>query len=193
MKRPGNAPILREYMKLRTDTFKAKSILWFILTIVMITVDRITKYFIATGMELGEKINIIDNFFYITHHTNKGAAWGIFHNADMTLILGIVSVVVSIVMIFVFFRFDKWPIHLSLAMIISGALGNAYGRILHGEVTDFLDFYIFGYDFPIFNVADMMVTVGTVILVVYILFFYKDSEKKFKNSDEKTLQEQDNG
>ncbi len=159
----------------------------------MITVDRITKYFIATGMELGEKINIIDNFFYITHHTNKGAAWGIFHNADMTLILGIVSVVVSIVMIFVFFRFDKWPIHLSLAMIISGALGNAYGRILHGEVTDFLDFYIFGYDFPIFNVADMMVTVGTVILVVYILFFYKDSEKKFKNSDEKTLQEQDNG
>jgi len=159
----------------------------------MITVDRITKYFIATGMELGEKINIIDNFFYITHHTNKGAAWGIFHNADMTLILGIVSVVVSIVMIFVFFRFDKWPIHLSLAMIISGALGNAYGRILHGEVTDFLDFYIFGYDFPIFNVADMMVTVGTIILVVYILFFYKDPEKKFKNSDEKTLQEQDNG
>lgn len=161
-------------MKLKTDTFKNKSLLWFILTAVMIAADRITKYYISITMELGEKTDVIDNFFYITHHTNKGAAWGLFHNANMTLILGIMSVVVSIVMIFIFFRFDKWPIHLSFAMIISGALGNAYGRILHGEVTDFLDFYIFGYDFPIFNVADMMVTVGTIILIVYILFFYKE-------------------
>ena len=161
-------------MKLKTDTFNSKSLYWFIVTIVMIAADRITKYYISSTMEIGEKTSVIDNFFYITHHTNKGAAWGMFHNANMTLVLGIMSVVVSIVMIFVYFRFDKWPIHLSLAMIISGALGNAYGRILHGEVTDFLDIYIFGYDFPIFNVADMMVTLGTIVLIVYILFFYKE-------------------
>ena len=161
-------------MKLKTDTFNNKSLYWFVVTILMIAADRITKYYISTTMDIGEKTRLIDNFFYITHHTNKGAAWGMFHNANMTLILGILSVIVSIVMIFVFFRFDKWAIHLSLAMIISGALGNAYGRILHGEVIDFLDFYIFGYDFPIFNVADMMVTLGTGILIVYILFFYKE-------------------
>lgn len=161
-------------MKLKTDTFNNKSIYWFIVTILMIVADRLTKSYISSTIELGEKTSVIDNFFYITHHTNKGAAWGMFHNANMTLILGIMSVVVSIVMIFVFFKFDKWAIHLSLAMIISGALGNAYGRILNGEVTDFLDFYIFGYDFPIFNVADMMVTIGTGLLIVYILFFYKE-------------------
>ncbi|MCK5758204.1 MAG: signal peptidase II [Clostridiales bacterium] len=161
-------------MKLKTDTFNNKSLYWFVVTILLIVADRITKYYISTTMDIGEKIRVIDNFFYITHHTNKGAAWGMFHNANMTLVLGILSVIVSIAMIFVFFRFDKWAIHLSLAMIISGALGNAYGRILHGEVTDFLDFYIFGYDFPIFNVADMMVTLGTGVLIVYILFFYKE-------------------
>lgn len=161
-------------MKLKTNTFNNKSLYWFIVTILTIAVDRITKYYISSTMDIGEKTRVIDNFFYITHHTNKGAAWGMFHNANMTLILGILSVVVSIVMIFIFFRFDKWAIHLSLAMIISGALGNAYGRIFSGEVTDFLDFYIFGYDFPIFNVADMMVTLGTGLLIVYILFFYKE-------------------
>jgi len=161
-------------MKLKTDTFNCKSLYWFIITIVMIAADRITKYYISSTMEIGEKTSVIDNFFYVSHHTNKGAAWGMFHNTNMTLVLGIMSVVVSIVMIFIYFRFDKWPIHLSLAMIISGALGNAYGRILYGEVTDFLDIYIFGYDFPIFNVADMMVTLGTIVLIVYILFFYKE-------------------
>ncbi|MCD6322368.1 MAG: signal peptidase II [Clostridiales bacterium] len=161
-------------MKLKTDTFNYKSLYWFVVTFLMIAADRITKYYISTIMDIGEKNRVIDNFFYITHHTNKGAAWGIFHNANMTLILGILSVVVSIVLIFVFFQFDKWAIHLSLAMIISGALGNAYGRILHGEVTDFLDFYIFGYDFPIFNVADIMVTIGTGLLIIYILFFHKE-------------------
>ena len=164
-------------MKLKSNKFNNKSILWFIVTIVMIAVDRFTKYYISTNMEPGEKIKVIDKFFYITHHTNKGAAWGIFHNADMTMVLGIMSVIVSIVIIFIFFKFEKWLVHLSLAMIISGALGNAYGRIFNGEVTDFLDFYIFKYDFPIFNVADMMVTLGTILLVVYILFIHKEPEK----------------
>ena len=180
-------------MKLKTETFKAKSMLWFIIVIVMPAVDRLTKYYISATMEVGEKASVVNNFFYITHHTNKGAAWGIFHNADMTLILGIMSVVVSIIMIFIFFKFDVWPVHLSLVMIISGALGNAYGRIFQGEVTDFLDFYIFGYDFPIFNVADVMVTVGTIILVVYILFFYKDPEKtSIEKADPEPIQKANN-
>jgi signal peptidase II len=180
-------------MRLKAEKFKTRSLLWFILTVVMIAADRITKHIISSTMEIGEKIKVIDNFFYITHHTNKGAAWGIFHDANMTLVLGILSVVVSIALVFIFLRFHQWPVHLSLAMIISGALGNAYGRILFREVTDFLDFYIFGYDFPIFNVADMMVTVGTAILIVYILFFHKEPKKETAKPVEDSPREQENG
>jgi signal peptidase II len=179
-------------MRLKAETFKTKSLLWFILTIAMIAADRITKHFISSTMELGDRVKVIEDFFYITHHTNKGAAWGIFHDANMTLILGIVSVIVSVVMVFIFLRFNQWPVHLSLAMIISGALGNAYGRILFREVTDFLDFYIFGYDFPIFNVADMMVTIGTIILIVYILFFHKEPKKATAQAVEKVIPENKN-
>ncbi|MBN1623009.1 MAG: signal peptidase II [Clostridia bacterium] len=150
--------------------------MWFLVTIFGLLADRVTKAVISGNLAEGEKIEVIENFFYITHHTNTGAAWGILQNA--TMILGILSVVVSIGLLYFFFKFDMWPARLSLTMIIGGAIGNAIGRIFNGRVIDFLDFYIFGYDFPIFNVADMMVTVGTIILVVFILFFYKEPKEE---------------
>ena len=154
--------------------------LWFIVTAAGLALDRITKSIIANGLEEGESIEVIKNFFYITHHTNTGAAWGILQNS--TMILGILSIAVSIGLLYFYMKFDMWPARLSLALIIGGAVGNAIGRIFSGRVTDFLDFYIFGYDFPIFNVADMMVTIGTAILIVFILFFYK--EKKEETDEE---------
>ena len=161
---------------MRKNNFNWKSLLWFLVTIAGLTADRITKAVISNNLVEGERIEVIKDFFYITHHTNTGAAWGILQNA--TMILGILSVVVSIGLLYFFFKFEMWPARLSLTMIISGALGNAFGRIFNGRVTDFLDFYIFGYDFPIFNVADMMVTVGTIILVIFILFFYKEPREE---------------
>ena len=165
-------------MKLKKNSFKWKSLLWFIVTIAGLAADRITKAVISGSIAEGEKIEVIKDFFYITHHTNTGAAWGIFQNS--TMILGILSVVVSIGLLYFFVKFEMWPVRLSLTMIIAGAIGNAIGRIFNGRVTDFLDFYIFGYDFPIFNVADMLVTIGTAILVVFIIFFYKEPGKEDK-------------
>ena len=176
MKTPVNASGSKGYWKLKNKGFKWKSLLWFIVTAVGLAADRITKAYISSAMAEGEKVEVIKDFFYITHHTNTGAAWGMFQ--DSTMILGILSVVVSIGLLYFFVKIDNWPARLSLAMIIGGALGNAIGRIFNGRVTDFLDFYIFGYDFPIFNVADMMVTVGTAILIVFIIFFYKEPEKE---------------
>lgn len=150
--------------------------MWFLVTAIGLVADRITKAQISSNIAEGEKIEVIKDFFYITHHTNTGAAWGILQNS--TMILGILSIVVSIGLLYFFVKFDMWPVRLSLTMIIGGAVGNAIGRIFSGRVTDFLDFYIFGYDFPIFNVADMMVTVGTIILVVFILFFYKEPKEE---------------
>lgn len=161
---------------MKNKKFKWKALLWFIVTVAGLALDRITKVIIAGKVAEGESIEVIKNFFYITHHTNTGAAWGILQNT--TMILGILSVVVSIGLLYFYLKFDMWPARLSLAMIIGGAIGNAIGRIFSGRVTDFLDFILFGYDFPIFNVADMMVTIGTGILIVFILFFYKEPKEK---------------
>ncbi len=168
-------------MKFINEPFRPKSLLWFLITAAGLVLDRWSKYHITVTMEMGESTEVIKNFFHITRHKNTGAAWGML--GDMTLLLGIVSVVVSIGLVFMFFKYSQWQIRLSLSMIISGALGNAVGRIFNGGVTDFLNFYIFGYDFPIFNVADMMVTVGTGILVVYILFFFKEKDGKTEVKD----------
>lgn len=168
-------------MKFTDENFRPKSLLWFIVTVVGLILDRVSKYYITTSMEMGESIEVIKNFFYITRHKNTGAAWGILENR--TLFLGVISVVVAIALVFMFLKYNRWQIQLSLAMIISGALGNAVGRIFDGGVTDFLNFYIFGYNFPIFNVADMMVTVGTAILVIYVLFFFKEQDDKEEVKD----------
>ncbi|MBN2557852.1 MAG: signal peptidase II [Clostridia bacterium] len=173
-------------MKLKTK-FRYKSLWWFMVTAVTLAADRLSKHYISSKMELGESIEVIKDFFYITHHTNTGAAWGIFGN--ITMLLGIMSVIVAAGLVYFFIKYDMWPVRLSITMIISGAIGNAIGRIFNGRVTDFLDFYIFGYDFPIFNVADIMVTLGTAVLVVYIIFFYKEPEKKIsapEDAKEKT-------
>jgi signal peptidase II len=162
-------------MKHTNKGFRPVSLLWFLITAGGLILDRWTKNYVDANMETGESLEIVKDFFYITRHKNTGAAWGILDN--LTLVLGILSVVVSIFLVYLFIKYRQWPVRLPLSMIIGGALGNAVGRIFFGGVTDFLNFYIFGYDFPIFNVADMLVTVGTAILIVYILFFHKEDEK----------------
>jgi len=65
-------------------------------------------------------------------------------------------------------------LRLAISIVLGGALGNFIDRLLYGKVTDFLDFYIFGYDYPVFNVADICVNIGTILLAIYIIFIYKE-------------------
>ena len=147
---------------------------YYLLALVIIALDQITKAIIVNKMELGESIQVIENFLYITSHRNPGAAWGIL--AGKMWFFYIVTVVVIIALVFYIQKMAKTHmlVGVALALMLGGAIGNLIDRILHQEVVDFIDTYIFGYNFPIFNVADSALTVGVALLIIYMLF-----EEKF--------------
>ncbi|HHT94785.1 MAG TPA: signal peptidase II [Clostridia bacterium] len=149
-----------------------KNILWLFLSIMIVAADQLSKFFIVSNMQLGDSIKIIDGFLYITHTRNTGAAWGIF--GEHTEYLAIFSVVATIALIVLLLYIKRAFGAFSLALIIGGAVGNAIDRIRLGWVVDFIDAYIFGYDFPAFNVADSAITVGVFLLIIYMLFIHRE-------------------
>ncbi|MEN2766523.1 signal peptidase II [Ornithinibacillus xuwenensis] len=151
---------------------------YYILAIVVIAIDQLTKYLVVKNMELYEQIPIIDNFFYLTSHRNRGAAWGILEGKMGFFYL--ITVVVIIGVIFYLHKFGKNNklFAVALSLILGGAIGNFIDRIFHQEVVDFFDFVIFGYDFPIFNIADSALTIGVVFVIIATIL----DEKKQKGN-----------
>lgn len=142
--------------------------------IALITVlDQLTKFLAVVRLMPKGTFPIIENVFHLTYLENKGAGFGIF--ADHTWLLSVASIlIVAAILMYVLVKRPKDKLlNLSLTFMIGGAVGNLIDRIRLGYVVDFLDFRLI--DFPIFNVADCFITVGAVVLAVYIIFF---SEKK---------------
>lgn len=142
------------------------------LVVVLVTIDQLTKYLIETKMTYGQQIEIIDNFFWITSHRNTGAAWGV---GSGKLTFFIIITIVALLIYLILYKdvnFKKMTIYsLAITCIVGGTLGNFIDRIFKdGKVTDFLDFLIFGYDFPVFNFADMCLVVGVGLLIFDLLF-----------------------
>ena len=138
-----------------------------ILTIIFLIIDIISKLVVSSLMNVYDSIVIIKNFFCITYVRNTGAAWSIFEGR----VLGII--VVSLIIIsFIVYYISKQKVKSKLekigySLILGGALGNLLDRIIYGYVIDFLDFNIFGYDYPIFNLADSFIFVGVILLIIY--------------------------
>lgn len=128
-------------------------------------------------MEIGDRITIIENFFYITSHRNSGAAWGILQG--QMLFFYIITAIVVLGIIYYMQKFAKNDMFLAvgLSFILGGAIGNFIDRLFHQEVVDFADFYIFNYNFPIFNVADSALTIGVIFVIIATIM---DERKKGK-------------
>ncbi|WP_047984950.1 signal peptidase II [Ornithinibacillus californiensis] len=151
---------------------------FYILAIIVIAIDQFTKYLVVKNMELYEQINIIDGFFYLTSHRNSGAAWGILEG-QMGFFYVITLIVIAGI-IYYLHKFGKESKLLAsgLGLILGGAIGNFIDRLFHQEVVDFFDFIIFGYDFPIFNIADAALTIGVVIVIIATLLDEKKQKGK---------------
>lgn len=142
----------------------------FLIIIVGIFLDRITKNWALNTLKSGKDIEIIENYFTFQYLENKGAAFGIFQGK--IVLLTMITLVVLIGMIFYLYKYKPTSkaYKISFALIISGAVGNLYDRIIHKYVIDFIMLHYKNlYYFPTFNVADILVVVGTFILAICIL------------------------
>jgi signal peptidase II len=144
----------------------------YILTIIaLIVIDQISKYLALNNLANIGSIPIIENIFHLTYVENRGAAFGMFQNNQIVFI--IVAVVASIVGLYYIYK-KKLNLlgNISIVLIISGAIGNLIDRVRLGFVVDYFDFrFIWDY---VFNVADIFVVVGTILLCIYIIVFEKD-------------------
>jgi lipoprotein signal peptidase len=148
---------------------------WFLIVLIIITADRFSKYIIVHYIESGNSVTVVDNFFYLANHDNYGAAWGIFQNGRYFFI--ILTFVISIFIIAFLIRQRNKFLRTSLSILLGGTIGNLLDRIIKGGVTDFLDFHSESYSIPVFNIADICILAGTVLLIIYMIFIYKSNDK----------------
>lgn len=139
------------------------------ISLLLIVIDQIVKILVINKMALQQSIIVINNFFNITYVRNTGAAWSILSGNVLLLIM--ISVL-ALVTIYYYLIKDKDLNKIdivSYSMLIGGIIGNLIDRIVHGYVIDYLDFRIFNYNFPIFNIADTLIVISIIIIGISLI------------------------
>ena len=138
------------------------------ISLILVLIDQIVKYYISKHYLLGVSSAIIPGFFNITYAENTGAAFSLL--SGNTYLIVIVSFILLFILYKYIFKGDKYDFVKML--IIGGIISNLIDRVFRGYVIDYFDFNIFGYSFPIFNIADICIVVGA------ILFIFKTIDEK---------------
>lgn len=137
-----------------------------IVVIISLLLDIGSKFLVNRIFILNESKTIIDNFLNITYVRNTGAAWSILD--DNTWIVTVISLLIIIGIIYYVYRnrVSKKILKIGYGLILGGAIGNFIDRIVYGYVIDFIDIDIFGWNYPIFNLADMFIVVGVILVMI---------------------------
>jgi signal peptidase II len=150
-----------------------------LLIVLLVFFDQFTKHLAVVYLQDKPSIKLINGVLELNFLKNSGAAFGMLQNQKVFFVL--VAVFILLIIAYVLFRIPddkKFNImHILLVMIASGAAGNMIDRIKQDYVVDFIYFVII--NFPIFNVADIYVTVSTFLFVILFLFYYKESDFSF--------------
>jgi signal peptidase II len=150
-------------------------VFYLFIALIIVLLDRWTKHVVARRIPLYSHIQVIPGFFRLTHTENTGAAFSLFADSTTPWKTGLLiafSVIALIVVSVLLWKNHHTHIAtgIGLALIMGGAVGNLWDRVAHGRVVDFLLFYVKGYQWPVFNLADSAICVGAGLLVLEILF-----------------------
>lgn len=169
---------------------QGRRIIWGILGVLfLIGLDQGSKYLAVAGLKDQPAIPIISGVFELQYLENYGAAFGILQGKRLFLLA--FTLLIFLALVFVYLRIPPGrhylPMQIICVLVGAGAIGNMLDRFLYGYVVDFLYFRLI--DFPIFNVADCYVTVSCVLVLLFVLFFYREDDFSFlwnkKTSSEK--------
>ena len=152
---------------------KSNIILSGLLVSVLLGLDLLFKYLVSTYLTT---VNIIDNFFSLTYVLNDGAAFSLFASRTYLLIL-----IALLCLFFIIYELksnlDDRILSIGYSLALAGLLGNFLDRLIDGYIIDYLSFKILGYNYPIFNFADILIVVGIVIVIIKEIL--KERGKKY--------------
>lgn len=146
-----------------------KNIKIVLVALITFILDQFIKFIITTNLSIADTINVIKNFFRITYVENSGAAFSIFENSRVFLIL-LSILILSFIVYYITKRkkYSKFEF-IIYGTLIGGILGNLIDRIRFGYVIDYLDFNFGSYSFPVFNLADIFIVISGIILMIKIM------------------------
>lgn len=181
--------------------WKLKLLIEIFVFVFLIFLDQITKYLAVINLKGQDSIVVIKNILDLTYLENRGAAFGILQ--DKIILFAILTIVVLGAIIYFKIKIDKLvykPIisnkirkkylflNAVLILLLTGAIGNFIDRLRMNYVVDFLRFKFI--DFPVFNVADMLVVVSSVLLMLILIFVFKSSEFEYLNNSKESNDKQ---
>ena len=145
-----------------------------IFSIILLLIDQISKIILDKVLVLGKSYTVLDRFLYITKAYNNGVSFSMLSGKRALII-----VISLAVMIFLYFYMKKFKENkkniIAFSLVFGGLFGNLIDRIIHGHVIDFIDFYVFNYNYPIFNLADSFICIG-IIMLLYSIYMGEDNE-----------------
>lgn len=139
--------------------------------LLLIALDQLSKLMVLRHLTGGGEVEIIPGFFRLLYVENRGAAFGILQEGRPLFI--VITIAVIGFLLYAIYRKReevKGPLRVALVLILAGAVGNFIDRLRLHFVVDFLSFRFFGHDFAVFNLADSFIVVGTILLMIYVLF-----------------------
>lgn len=154
---------------------------------VLLTADLVSKFLIDGSLGLGQSANFLPGLINIVNVHNNGAAWGMFSGAQTFLIVLSFIFIIALIWLMLAEKTTNPLFHIALGFVFAGCLGNLVDRLAFGYVRDFLHFEFWS-SFPVFNIADVCLTLGVVLFIIYFIIIIVKNKKKKK---EEKLEEKD--